>query len=289
MDRAHFPLELQERQAISDSPVKGRVVPFLKWAGGKRWFVQSYASHFPHSFNRYVEPFLGSAAVFFFLSPENGIIADRNSELIETYRAVRDDWRAVSQLLEEHNSKHCKSYYYKLRDKYSPRSSVRRAALFIYMNRTCWNGLYRVNRNGKFNVPIGTKSNVVLATDDFQAVAELLRGMTIKVADFKKTIALAGRGDFVFVDPPYVTKRHNGSFIKYNEKLFAWEDQVALRDCLALASQRGAKILATNANNKLIRRLYEQEFDVATVSRGSVISGDVGSRGRCTELLIRNY
>jgi DNA adenine methylase len=262
------------------------VAPFLKWAGGKRWFVEKCAHLIPLSFRNYIEPFLGSGAVFFHVAPRHGFLSDKNAELVETYQVVRDDWESVLDELTIHHRKHSASHYYRVRSS-KPRLSVKKAARFIYLNRTCWNGLYRVNKHGSFNVPVGTKLNVILPTDNFAAVAGLLRKMTIHSCDYLDAISRAEKEDFLFVDPPYVTKRHNGSFIKYNEKLFAWNDQIALRDALVGARRRGAKILATNANNKVIRRLYENDFDVTTATRSSVISGANEGRGRCSELVIR--
>ena len=271
---------------VETASINGRVAPFLKWAGGKRWFVETCARLLPQSFGRYIEPFLGSGAVFFHLSPANGVLSDKNRQLIETYEAIRDDWQGVLKELSWHHERHCRVHYYDIRNQ-RPRSPVRRAARFIYLNRTCWNGLYRVNLDGKFNVPIGTKTNVVLPTDDFAAVASLLRPMTLLVADYREAISNAKKGDLLFVDPPYVTKRHSGAFIKYNERLLSWDDQVALRDCLIEAKRRGARIVATNANNKAIRRLYEDDFEIIAASRSSVISGDPEGRGRRSELVIR--
>ncbi len=269
------------------SPPDGKVVPFLKWAGGKRWFVQACADLFPRTFRDYVEPFLGSGAVFFHIAPMRGLLSDRNVELIETYLAVRDEWEAVFDELSIHDQRHSETYYYKVRSQ-KPRTPARKAARFIYLNRTCWNGLYRVNKDGTFNVPVGTKENVVLPTDNFSGVSKQLAKVEIRACDYTDSILKAKSDDFLFVDPPYVTKRHNGAFIKYNERLFSWSDQVVLRDVLLEAKKKGVQILATNANNNLIRKLYENDFDVSTISRASVISGENGGRGRCSELVIRN-
>ena len=138
--------------------------PFLKWAGGKRWFVTNHSDLLPQSFNRYIEPFLGSGAVFFHLQPQNALLGDSNKELVDTYRAIKSEWKLVYRYLRAHHTKHSKEYYYQIR-KSRPISSASKAARFIYLNRTCWNGLYRVNLSGVFNVPIGTKSTVVFADD----------------------------------------------------------------------------------------------------------------------------
>ncbi|WP_261503540.1 DNA adenine methylase, partial [Burkholderia multivorans] len=159
-------------------------------------------------------------------------------------------------------------------------------ARFIYLNRTCWNGLYRVNKNGQFNVPIGTKSNVLLDTDDWPTVSAALRQAKLLVSDFEPIIDQAKRNDIVFADPPYTVKHNNNGFVKYNENIFAWQDQIRLRDALLRAKKRGAHIFCTNADHISIREIYEDHFTVTSVARGSVISGKADSRGKTSELLI---
>src|SRR5687767_14662404 len=146
--------------------------PFLKWAGGKRWLIERFPDFFAVKHTRYIEPFLGSGAVFFRTRPNRALLSDRNHNLIETYEALRDEPDVVRQLLCRHDRQHSVEHYYKVRDQ-RLRSRAARAAQLIYLNRTCWNGLYRVNRQGRFNVPIGTKTRVVLETDNFKEVAAL--------------------------------------------------------------------------------------------------------------------
>jgi DNA adenine methylase Dam len=143
--------------------------PFLKWAGGKRWLVKRHLDSIPVSYNRYIEPFLGSAAMFFFLEPREAILADLNPELIAAYSAIKYNWKGVALLLASYQRWHCKAFYYDIRNSQPPSESAR-VARFIYLNRTCWNGLYRVNLRGEFNVPKGTKENVVLKADNFRRV-----------------------------------------------------------------------------------------------------------------------
>jgi len=140
---------------------KTTFVPFLKWAGGKRWLVDKHFDLLNVEFDRFIEPFLGSGAVFFRLAPEKAILCDKNSQLIDTYRAIQEDWQQVEKYIKSHHTNHNKEYYYHIRSK-NFTTLVEKAAQFIYLNRTCWNGLYRVNLKGQFNVPIGTKKNVVL-------------------------------------------------------------------------------------------------------------------------------
>ena len=194
------------------------VVPFLKWAGGKRWLVNSAARIVPANFNRYVEPFLGSAAVFFALAPKKALLADTNAELVNAYQAISSHWQLVEQSLKRHSQSHSEVYYYKLRSS-KPRKPYTRAARFLYLNRTCWNGLYRVNGRGEFNVPRGTKDSVILEADDFSAIAKRLSNCDIVCQDFESTLASAQRGDFAFIDPPYTVNHNLNGFRRYNEKI----------------------------------------------------------------------
>lgn len=271
-----------------DSNQQTHVLPFLKWAGGKRWLTSSARDEFPVAFDRFVEPFLGSGAVYFHLQPKKALLADINQDLITTYQAIALDPNEVERKLRAHQRRHSKSYYYSLRNK-SLRSPTSIAARFIYLNRTCWNGLYRVNLDGKFNVPIGTKTNVLLSTDDFHAVSTLLKRAKIASQDFKMTFRAAKQGDFFFVDPPYTVNHNHNGFLKYNEKLFSWEDQMALRDCLIRLDSIGAKFLMTHANHSSVRELFGQHFDFRTIVRSSVIAGKKSFRGPTEELIIKNY
>ncbi len=278
-----------KRPEILESKVatnKTALTPFLKWPGGKRWFVKQYADVLPECFNRYIEPFLGSGAVYFHLAPENAILADLNADLINTYHVVRDYSGLLEELLQFHQKKHSSAYYYHMRD-VIPGDPVARAARFIYLNRTCWNGLYRVNRRGEFNVPIGTKNSVLLDSDNFTALSSLLRSATIHVAEFEELINLAVRGDFIFVDPPYTVKHNNNGFLKYNEHMFSWSDQIRLAESLTHASRRGARFVMTNADHASIRELYSN-FTCHSVRRCSVLSGNAHARGLTTELIITN-
>lgn len=261
--------------------------PFLKWAGGKRWFVYNYPDIFPLKYKTYIEPFLGSAAVFFHLKPKNAILADNNSELIDTYLAIRNNYVLIEEHLKRHHRLHCSDYYYKVRAS-RPRTPHTKAARFIYLNRTCWNGLYRVNLSGVFNVPKGTKDKVFIDADDFAGIAKLLRRCKLHKNDFQKTIEKAKRNDFLFIDPPYTVKHDNNGFVKYNENLFKWEDQIRLRDCVIEAADRGVQVLMTNADHKSVRKLYRGYFEIRPAYRKSVLSGDAKYRGGVKELIITN-
>ena len=260
---------------------------FLRWVGGKRWLVDTYSELFPRSYNRYIEPFLGSGAVFFHLRPQNALLGDTNSELIETFRAIKSDWRKVWNTLRLHHLKHDSDYYYMIRGS-NPRTPHTRAAKFIYLNRTCFNGIYRVNCQGVFNVPKGSKRNVVLPGDDFAAVASALRRCRLRCCDFSKLIGQARENDFVYIDPPYTVKHNNNNFVRYNEVLFQWKDQVRLSDVLYDASKRGAKIVISNANHRCLRNLYRNFGAFNTVFRNNNLASVNDCRGRTSELVITN-
>lgn len=261
------------------------VTPFLKWAGGKRWLVQNIEDLFPTDFNRYIEPFLGGASIFFALQPEFALLSDANKDLIATYRAIAKHPERISSRLREYQRIHSKEFYYQVRSAV-PTDEVERAVRFIYLNRTCYNGLYRVNLKGQFNVPIGTKQAVVMPTDDWEVVAALLAGAQLEYSDFEAVIDRAGAGDFVFADPPYTVKHNNNGFVKYNETIFAWADQERLCHALARAKKRGATIICTNADHESIWTLYGEFFEIQSVDRPSVIGGGIQYRGITSEVII---
>ncbi|WP_113486448.1 Dam family site-specific DNA-(adenine-N6)-methyltransferase [Rhizobium cremeum] len=259
--------------------------PFLKWAGGKRWLFESGQFVLPKFDGRYIEPFLGGGAVFFENQPSNAVLSDANKRLIELYIVIRDDLDEFEDLIKQHASAHSKHYYYELRSE-ELATPVRRAAQFLYLNRTCWNGLYRENLRGQFNVPIGTKQTVIFETDDFPAWSKALQGTCLLHRDFETAINEAKEGDFVFVDPPYTVRHNMNGFVKYNQNIFAWKDQIRLRDALLRAARRGVLFAMTNADHESIRELYAGIGKQRQLTRYSVIAGKAAYRGQSTELLI---
>ncbi|OOG44193.1 Dam family site-specific DNA-(adenine-N6)-methyltransferase [Polaromonas sp. A23] len=266
---------------------KIEIKPFLKWAGGKRWLIAKHDELLPDNFRNYYEPFLGSGAVFFYLQPGKSVLADVNQELIDTYSAIKQDWQRVQDCLMTHHRNHSTEYFYRLRQQ-KPRTDHTKAARLIYLNRTCWNGLYRVNLQGTFNVPIGTKVNVISDEDRYDQTSMLLKNANLLRSDFEAVVDKAGQNDFLFVDPPYTVKHNYNGFIKYNENLFAWEDQVRLRDALVRAAARGARFLMTNASHRSVKALYRDYFQMIVVERSSVISGSNSGRGTYEELLVHH-
>jgi DNA adenine methylase len=260
------------------------IEPFLKWAGGKRWLAASYALPASSTFVRYIEPFLGGGAVFFALSPERSLLSDVNSELIGLYHVVRDDPERLKRILDLHQALHSPDHYYATRAEV-PTTAVERAARMLYLNRTCWNGLYRVNTKGQFNVPIGTKNLVTTGSEDFKSIAMLLSKADIRNSDFEATIEEAKSGDFLFVDPPYTVKHNMNGFVKYNENIFSWADQIRLCDSVKSAAKRGAAVMITNADHESVRELYKSDFTYSSLTRSSVLSGLSSGRGSTTEAL----
>ena len=233
---------------------------------------------------RYIEPFLGGGAVFFHLAPKTAILSDVNAKLIDTYKAVKSDWQSVVSVLADMHKKHSKEFYYEERSRVQQSLSTR-AAQFIYLNRTCFNGLYRENLAGKFNVPIGTKCQVIMADDNFEEASKILQNASLHACDFEDTLMEARKGDLVFLDPPYTTAHNVNGFVKYNQKIFSWQDQERLQRCVAAASRRGARIVLTNANHDSIHTLYESHGLPKILDRASVISGSNSARTKTSEVL----
>lgn len=264
-----------------------RVEPFLKWAGGKRWLVNNQRGIFRSTNGRHIEPFLGSAAVFFALRPKKAILADLNPRLIETYKCIRDDYLSFENHFHWFAKNHSKDFYYEVRQK-TYKSISKRAAHFLYLNRVCFNGIYRENLKGVFNVPLGSKTSALLDTDDFSKVSNLLQSAEILASDFESVIDMAHEGDFLYVDPPYTTKHNMNGFVKYNQKIFSWDDQKRLALAVKRANQRGVMIIVSNADHEEVRNLYVDTFTLRSVSRANVIASKSKYRGTITELIVSN-
>ena len=261
--------------------------PFLKWAGGKRWLARDLTEHFEGFTGTYVEPFLGSGAIFFHFQPDSAILSDMNLELITTYSAIRDSHQLVREKLQAHAIMHCEEYYYGVRSE-RPSQPHEIAARLLYLNRTCWNGLYRVNKKGQFNVPIGTKDTVVDPNESFLEISRALSKAKIRHSDFEETIELAQEGDLIFADPPYTVAHNNNGFVKYNETIFSWDDQVRLAEALQRASMRGCRVISTNAAHDDLKALYQDNFNVNEIARHTVISGQNKGRKVTAELFVTN-
>jgi DNA adenine methylase len=266
-----------------------RATPFVKWAGGKGQILGQLEQFFPLGYRTYYEPFIGGGAVFFHLQPEEAVIGDSNSELINCYRIVRDrvDELIVALDLHVYNREH----YYQVRAlQPSALSAVERAARFIYLNKTCFNGLYRVNRKGQFNVPFGSFKSPPRLYDEenLRSVSAMLRDAKIVDSTFDHTLAGAGPGDFVYLDPPYVPLSESSSFTTYTVDGFVTYDQYWLKAQLNRLTERGCRVVLSNSDTPFTRWLYA-EFDVNVVFAARAINSNAEGRQCITELVIRNF
>jgi DNA adenine methylase len=265
------------------------LTPPLKWAGGKRWLSQRHSGLLPDFTGTYYEPFFGGGAVFFHLRPKKAVLSDLNADLITTYRALSTDWQAVKEGLAAHAQLHSSEYYYQTRAE-KPDEEAALAAWFLYMNRACYNGLYRVNKQGTFNVPKGTKDKIVFEYDAFEKISLALSVAEIEISDFEHLIDRSNSGDFVYIDPPYTVRHNNNGFLKYNEQIFSWDDQKRLARAVRRAAAREVKLLVSNANHESVRRLYRAHGTVVKLDRYSVIGGGEDYRARTSEIAVRiNY
>lgn len=265
-----------------------RAKPFLKWAGGKTQLLKTFIEFFPDSFNRYFEPFVGSGAVFFHLRPEQAQLSDCSAELINCYSVVRDDVSTLIRLLSQH--KYEEEYFYNVRALNTENlSPAERAARFIFLNKTCFNGLYRVNSRGQFNVPFGRYKNPLICNqDNLLAVSRALKKVSLRCDGFEKTISQAKRGDFVYLDPPYQPLSPTANFTSYTKDAFSLADQKRLAESVKLLAKRGCKFMLSNSDCPEIRQLYA-DFHIETIQAVRAINCKSDRRGTITELLILNY
>lgn len=273
--------------------------PFLKWAGGKTQLINQLTDLFPKDFSRYCEPFAGSAAIYwhiFGLREKEKInfssakITDSNAELINTYRVVRDDIKALIELLLVHRKNHSKEYYYKTRAlRLNRLTDVERAARFIYLNKTCFNGLYRVNRSGQFNVPMGSyKDPTIFDIDDLTTASQALQGVELAVCDFRDTLHWAQAGDFIYFDPPYAPVSKTSSFTSYTEKTFGEQEQKELAELFRQVDSLGCKVMLSNSWVEPILELYK-DFTCIEVKASRAINSNPEKRGKISELIVINY
>lgn len=269
---------------------------FLKWAGGKLQLIEQFENLFPHNFRNYYEPFVGSGAVFFYvkskLKPNKVILSDTNEELINCFVVVRDKPYELVELLLNHRKKHSKEYYYAVRSIESNRlDSVNRAARLIYLNKTCFNGLYRVNSKGRFNVPFGNYENPSIFNKNtlFQA-SELLQGVHLQVMTFEKVLDFAEKGDFIYFDPPYIPLSKTSSFTRYSKTDFSMKEQKRLSEVFEILDSRGCFVMLSNSDHALTRELYrDYEKDTVIVRAKRMINSVGCKRGAINELVLTNY
>jgi DNA adenine methylase len=271
--------------------------PFVKWAGGKGQLLQQLKRCFPRYFPTYYEPFLGGGAVFFHLVEDrphfNAVLSDINKELINAYAIVKSNVEDLIKQLRCHAARYKlapKEYYYHVRSE-EPLDNVERAARLIFLNRTCYNGLYRVNKMGEFNVPFGRYKNPTICDEEnLLAVSHVLRWSNAKLlaVDYIEATKDAKRGDFIYFDPPYQPVSVTANFTSYTDSGFSLNDQMQLGDRFKELSRRGCKVLLSNSNTEEVRKIY-QGYHLQKVEALRAISCKADSRKGHTELIINNY
>lgn len=275
------------------------VSPVLKWVGGKRQLISYIEPLIPKSISTYVEPFVGGGAVLFHLQPKKAIINDYNQELMNVYQVIKDKPNELIEVLQEHKGLNSEDYFYEIRsldrsENYENMTDVEKAGRVIYLNKTCFNGLFRVNRAGFFNTPYGKYKNPSIVNEvTIKAVSNYFNSAKIKflTGDYKEALRRLRRGAFVYFDPPYVPISSSSSFTGYTEHGFDYEKQVELRDeCLKLHN-RGVKFLQSNSYSPEILELYSDQkvFNIEIVKAKRSINSQVDKRGEISEVLIYNY
>jgi len=269
---------------VASAPLAGR--PFLKWAGGKRQLLPSLLQHAPSNLHKYFEPFVGGGALFFALRPRRAVLADVNKRLIRAYKGVRGSVGKVIRLLQgyPHDSK----FFYHFREAdVDDGTDAEVAAWFIYLNKTAFNGLYRVNRDNGFNVPFGRYANPNICDErTLRACSAALAHADLRVDDFEAVVEKAKRDDFVYFDPPYVPLSTTSSFTSYTSRGFGDAEQKRLRDTARRLKERGVRVLLSNSSAPFVRKLYAKGFDLAEVSATRVVNSKANARGPVVELLI---
>ncbi len=266
--------------------------PFVKWAGGKTQLLATFDEYIPEHFNRYHEPFVGGGAMFFNMcrrTPQlSASLSDLNQELINCYAIVRDDVEQLIKALKKHKNE--SNYFYQIRSlDTSSLTDVERAARLIYLNKTCFNGLYRVNRSGQFNVPFGSYKNPRTCDEDnLRATSKALGKTRIVHRHFAEALKTARKGDFVYLDPPYQPLSATSSFTSYTSKCFGEDDQKQLASIFAELDRRGCLVMLSNSDNEFVRELYG-EFRQEVVYATRAINCRADRRGRISELLVLNY
>lgn len=271
------------------------VAPVVKWVGGKRQLLSEIEPLFPKRYTTYCEPFVGGGAVLFSKQPRHAVINDLNKDLITTYLVIRDDVRTLIELLKQYEN--TADYFYKVRDldrdkeQYSQLSSVEKAARLLYLNKTCYNGLFRVNSSGEFNSPFGNYKNpnivnepVLLAVNKYFCNNDI----AFYSEDFASTLKRIKRGAFVYLDPPYDPVSDTSSFTGYNKGGFDRKEQIRLKNCCDELSANGIKFMLSNSSTDFIKELYNN-YNITTVNANRAINSNGQKRGKVEEVIIRNY
>ncbi|PIT89218.1 MAG: modification methylase [Candidatus Levybacteria bacterium CG10_big_fil_rev_8_21_14_0_10_36_7] len=272
--------------------------PFVKWVGGKRQLLKQFRllnlyppANFDPKLNKYFEPFVGGGAVFFDLLPEKAELSDLNEELVITYNVIKNDIDGLIKSLKKH--KYEKEYYLKVRAK-NPKelSDVEVASRFIYLNRTGFNGMYRVNSKGGFNVPFGRYNNPIICDEkNLRRVSKSLQKVSINHQDYKEVLKNAKKGDFIYFDPPYYPISKTASFTSYTAESFLEKEQTELRNTFAELHKRGCFVMLSNSDTPFINKIYSEipSAKITKVEAGRAINSKGSKRGKITEVLVTNY
>lgn len=284
----------QQYEQITISPK-----PFVKWAGGKRQLIPKIAKHLPKNIVTYFEPFLGGGALLFHLLSENknlkGYVSDLNSDLILSYITIRDNLGGLIKSLQKHSDNYfsnSKSYYYSIRES-NPKNQVEKVSRLLFLNRTCFNGLYRVNSKGKFNVPLGRYSHPnIVQEENLSLVNQFLNqnNIIIKCQDFSSTVEKAKKGDFVYFDPPYQPVSKTANFTSYTNGNFGLNDLKRLAKLSNELAKKGVNVLLSNSSSKQVRDLFSSKnWEINKIETNRAINSDSNKRTGHFELLIKNY
>lgn len=277
---------------------KFKAKPFLKWVGGKKQIIPQIKKYIPENYYKYFEPFIGGGALFFDLEPKKAYINDINKILISAYRNIKNHPYEIIKKLEdlqkifyEKNNEERKIYFYEIRDTFNDTEydSFLKTSYIIFLNKTCYNGMYRENSKGKFNVPFGRYKNPkILDEKNILAVSKLLQNVTITDYSFEKAVEDAKRGDFIYFDPPYHPLSITSNFTSYSNGGFTKKDQIKLRDVFKDLHKRSCFVMLSNSDTKFIREIYK-EFTQKTITATRSINCKATGRGEINELLITNY
>jgi len=270
-----------------------KIPTFVKWAGGKKQLLEQFETLFPKKIKRYLEPFVGGGAVLFYIlknyKPQEIFIFDINEELMNTYEVIRDDVENLILELKKLKDKHNKETFYKIREE-DPKliSKLSAASRFIYLNKTCFNGLYRVNSKGGFNVPLGKYKNPLICPEkDLKEISQLLKNVKIIKGDFEECLKYAKKNDFIYFDPPYYPLKKS-SFTTYTKEKFLDEEQEKLKKVFEKLDKRGCNVMLSNSDTEFIKRLYKK-FKISVVKATRMINCDGANRGKINEVVVTNY
>lgn len=266
--------------------------PFLKWAGGKQRLIPQYQDYFPdlQANNHYFEPFIGGGAIFFHFQPTPATLADRNSTLMEVYQAVQQDVEAVIAALRPHRNE--SDYFYEVRARDVKKLTLaERAARIIYLNKTCYNGLFRENAKGKFNSPFGRYKNPNICNEErLRDASDVLQDVVLMAADFEDVVETAVAGDFIYFDPPYAPLTATSNFTSYDKHGFAIADQMRLAETIAKLTKRKCKVMLSNSTAPIVYELYDRApYRLVEMQARRNINSNASRRGPIKELLILNY